>query len=193
MTIPFPGLAPPRTLSAVHLRGERVQLVPLDKDLHLDNYVRWFNDPEVTRYMLQVMPISRLAEAAFIDRLAEAQDAVVWAVHDENGRHIGGTGLHGIDWRNRSATSGIVIGQKDAWGKGYGGEVMRVRTRWAFEDLGLHRIESECFAENVGSARCLARAGYRQVGVARQKRWRAGRWHDCILWEILDEDYFGAR
>jgi aminoglycoside 6'-N-acetyltransferase len=69
---------------------------------------------------------------------------------------------------------------------------MRVRTRWAFEELGLHRIESECFAENVASARCLEKAGYRRFGTARKRHWRGGRWHDAILWEILDEDYFGS-
>ena len=178
-------------LKAVHLRGQRVQFVPLDRDLHLENYVRWFNDPEVTRFMLQVLPLTRAAEEAFFERMTSATDAVTWAIHDEGGRHIGGTGLHDIDWRNRRAISGIVIGEKSAWGKGYGSEAMGVRTHWAFEELGLHRIESECFAENIGSATCLARAGYRQVGVARKKRWRNGRWHDCILWEILDEDYFG--
>lgn len=185
------SLTASRPLTAVHLRGERVQLVPLDRELHLDNYVRWFNDHEVTRYMLQVLPLTRMAEEDFFERMTKSTDAVTWAVHDENDRHIGGTGLHGIDWRNRRATSGIIIGEKDAWGRGYGSEVMRVRTRWAFEELGLHCIESECFAENVGSATSLARAGYRQVGIARKKRWRLGRWHDCILWEILDEDYFG--
>jgi RimJ/RimL family protein N-acetyltransferase len=177
----------------VGLRGPRVRLVPLEKEQHLANYVRWFNDPEVTRYLHQHLPLSRAAEEAFFDRLADAEDMIVWAVLDEQGRHIGGTGLHRIHWPSRSATSGIVLGEKAAWGKGYGTEVMRVRTAWAFEDLGLHRIDSECYAENLGSARCLAKAGYRQVGVQRKKWWRRGEWHDCILWEILDEDYFAAR
>jgi RimJ/RimL family protein N-acetyltransferase len=177
----------------VHLRGERVQLVPPDKRLHLENYVLWFNDPEVTRFMLQYMPMTRMAEEAWFDGLAERKDDVVWAVHDEHGRHIGTTGIHVRDWRNRSAITGIVIGEKSAWGKGYGSEVMRTRTRWAFEELGLHRLESECFADNIGSATCLARAGYRKIGIARKSRWRSGRWHDCILWDMLEEDYFKAR
>jgi len=53
-------------------------------------------------------------------------------------------------------------------------------------------IESECFAENVASVRCLEKAGYKREGVARKKLWRHGRWHDVILWAILDEDYFGS-
>jgi RimJ/RimL family protein N-acetyltransferase len=177
----------------IGIRGERVRLLPLDRERHLDNYVRWFNDPEVTRYLTQHLPLSRAAESAFFDRAAQASDMILWAVHDEHDRHIGGTGLHNIDWSQRSATSGIVIGEKDAWGLGYGSEVMRVRTAWAFDELGLHRIESECHAENARSARCLEKAGYRRVGLARKKWWRRGQWHDCILWEILDEDYATLR
>ena len=181
------------TLRVSGIMGERIRLVPLDVDLHLENYVRWLNDPEVTRWLAQYLPLTRLAERAFFERMASPKDDITWAVHDENDRHIGGTGLHGINWHHRSAVSGIVLGEKDVWGKGYGSEVMRVRTKWAFEELGLHRIESECFVENIGSATCLARAGYRQIGVARKSRWRRGAWHDAYLWEILDEDYFAMK
>jgi RimJ/RimL family protein N-acetyltransferase len=177
----------------VHLSGPRVQLVPPDKALHLENYLRWFNDPEVNRFLLQFMPMTRMAEEAWFDSLPERKDSIVWAVHDETGRHIGATGIHNIDWRNRNAVTGIVLGEKSAWGKGYGSEVMQLRTRWAFEELGLHRIESECLADNIGSATCLARAGYRRIGVASKRHWRDGRWQDSILWELLDEDYFAAR
>ena len=31
--------------------GEKIRLVPLDRDKHLENAVRWFNDPEVTRWL----------------------------------------------------------------------------------------------------------------------------------------------
>jgi RimJ/RimL family protein N-acetyltransferase len=177
----------------VGIAGDRVRLLPLEKDRHLANYVRWFNDPEVTRYLNRVTPLSRLEEEAFFEAAAKAKDMIVWAIHDETDRHIGGTGLHAIDWQGRSAVSGTVIGDRSVWGHGYGSEVMALRTKWAFEELGLHRIESECFADNIASARCLEKAGYRQIGVARQRRWRQGRWHDCILWEILDADYFGAK
>lgn len=176
----------------IGVEGERVRLVPLDLQLHLDNYMRWLNDPDVTRYLGMYLPVSRLSEKAFFERTARTDDSIIWAVHDENDRHIGGTGLHNINWRSRSAVSGIVIGDKSVWGRGYGTEVMLVRTRWAFEELGLHRIESECFIENDASAKCLERAGYSRIGIARQKRWRNGVWHDCIQWEILDEDYFGG-
>jgi RimJ/RimL family protein N-acetyltransferase len=178
-------------MDVIGIAGPRIRLVPLDKERHLENYLRWLNDPEVTRYLTLNWPLTRLAEERWFERAAEDETHLVWAIHDENGRHIGSTGLHRINWRERLAASGIVIGEKDAWGQGYGTEVMQVRTKFAFEQIGLHRIESECFAENQASAHCLEKAGYRREGLARKKFWRQGRWHDAILWAILDEDYFG--
>ena len=176
-------------MEIIGIAGPRIRLVPLDKDLHLENYVRWFNDPEVTRYLSTFWPMTRIAEDHWFDRASDTRDSLTWAVHDENDQHIGGTGLHHIDWSSRRATSGIVIGDKAVWGQGYGSEVMTVRTQFVFDQLGLHRIESECFADNQASARCLEKAGYKQEGIARKKYWRSGRWHDMLLWAILEEDY----
>ena len=69
---------------------------------------------------------------------------------------------------------------------------MRVRTKFAFETLNLHRIESEVVAENEASQRALERAGYKREGVFRKRAWNEGRWHDTIRYAILDEDYFGS-
>lgn len=169
------------------IRGERIRLVPLDKALHLDNYVRWFNDPEVTRWLKLFLPLMRVQEERWFDRFAKSDKDVVWAVHDENDRHIGASGIHHIDWRNRNGVTGTVIGEKSAWGQGYGTDIMRTRTRWAFEELGLHRLQSDTFAENRASVRCLEKVGYRRVGTLHQRVWRHGAWHDLLLWEILDE------
>ena len=124
----------------VHLRGPRVQLVPADPKLHLENYLNWLNDAEVTRWVSRSTPLSRLAEERWFQRMAEDERHINWGVHDERGQHIGATGLHGIDWQSRKALSGIMIGDKTKWGMGYGTEVMQVRTAYAFETLGLHRV-----------------------------------------------------
>lgn len=69
---------------------------------------------------------------------------------------------------------------------------MRVRTRFAFETLGLHRLESEARIDNIASQRALERAGYKREGVARKKLLWGGQWHDCVRYGILDEDYFAG-
>jgi RimJ/RimL family protein N-acetyltransferase len=109
---------------------------------------------------------------------------------DDQNHHIGFTGIHGIDWRLRLATTGTVIGEKSAWGKGYGTDVMRIRTKFAFEILNLHRLQSEARIDNIASQRALEKVGYKREGTARKKLYYGGRWYDTILYAILDEDYF---
>ena len=180
-------------IPVTHMQGERIRLVPADLDLHLENYVKWLNDPHVTRWLLRALPLTRLEERAFLERIAAGTpNDVFWAVHDENDRHIGGTGIHGIDWIHRSGITGIVLGDRTAWGKGYGKEVMSVRATFAFDELGLNRLESECFVENVASAKCLEATGYRRIGIARSRRFKHGAFRDTILWDLLAEDFRAA-
>lgn len=173
----------------VGLQGEKVRLVPVDKRLHLDNALRWMNDPDVVQYLMRTTGVTPGMEEEWMDRVQKRDTDFVWAILDETGRHIGFTGIHGIDWRLRLGTTGTVIGEKAAWRKGYGSDVMRIRTRFAFETLNLHRLQSESRIDNIGSQRALEKVGYRREGVARKKLFWGGRWYDTILYAILDEDY----
>lgn len=177
-------------MEIVGLRGDKARLVPVDKRLHMDNALRWMNDPEVTQYLLLVMGVTPGMEEQWMDRVQKRDVEYVWAIMDDQNRHIGFTGIHGIDWRLRLGTTGTVIGEKSAWGKGYGTDVMRIRTRFAFEILNLHRLQSEARIDNIASQRALEKVGYKREGVARKKLYYGGRWYDTILYAILDEDYF---
>jgi RimJ/RimL family protein N-acetyltransferase len=178
-------------MELVGLRGDRVRLVPPDRRLHLDNALRWLNDPEVTATLEFNHGVSRGEEEAFFDRIESAREPdLVWAVLDEARRHIGFTGLHGLHWRRRCATGGLVLGERDAWGKGYATDTVRTRTRFAFGQLGLHRVEGHTF--NPSMRRVYERCGYTLEGVQRRKFWRDGRWHDVALYAILEDDYFAT-
>jgi RimJ/RimL family protein N-acetyltransferase len=171
----------------VGLKGERVRLVPPDRTLHLEDALRWLNDPEITAALKYDLGVTRRQEEAFFDRIEmRANNEFVWAVLDEGERHIGFIGLHAIDWRNRLATGGIVIGERDAWGHGCATDAVRVRTRFAFGTLNLHRIEGH--TTNPAMRRVYEKCGYRHEGTARQKVWRGGRWLDAELYAILAEE-----
>lgn len=172
------------------LQGEKVRLVPVDKRLHFDNALRWMNDPEVTQTLILTTGVTPGMEEEWMDRVQKRDNEFHWAILIENGQHIGFTGIHIINWRLRMGKTGTVIGEKSEWRKGYGGDAMRVRTKFAFETLNLHRLESEARIDNIGSQRALEKAGYRREGIARKKLYWGGRWYDTVLYAILDEDYF---
>lgn len=97
------------------------------------------------------------------------------------GRLIGEVGLQRIDWKNRLAHYAIIIGEPDARGRGYGAEATRLALGYAFGDLGLHRLDALCLAENAPALRALEGAGFRREGVRREVVWRGGAWHDLVL------------
>lgn len=171
--------------------GERITLAPLTTEM-MANYVRWFADTEVTRYMGVSNCPTLAMEMEWFEAMAKSETDIVWAILVEE-RHIGTTALHRIDWRNQRAITGNVIGEKSEWGKGYGSEAVRLRTEYAFTQTTLEKLETEAFADNIGSRRCLEKASYRQYGTARHHVFRAGKWHDLWLADILRDEWVAAQ
>jgi RimJ/RimL family protein N-acetyltransferase len=163
--------------------GEKVRLVPLDKARHLDNALVWINDPEVTEWtLIGDWPMTRLVEEDFFDRaMRETEKDLYFAVETLAGEHIGFSGLHRIDWKNGVATTGTILGRRDLWGQGYGSDAACLRTRHAFEMLGLRMLLSEVMADNAGSLRMLQKAGYREVGRIPRRLWKRGAYRDVVL------------
>src|SRR3954453_13272373 len=176
----------------VGLKGERVRLVPSEASMHLENALRWMNDPEVTARLDHILGVTRRQEEAFFERLeTQRVHDLHWAILAEDGSHIGFIALHQIQWRARSGIGGIVIGERSAWGRGYASDAVRVRTRFAFEQLGLHRIEGHTI--NPAMRRVYEKCGYHHEGGAPQKRWRNGQWLDVHRYAILDTDDLPTR
>ena len=169
------------------LRGEKVTLRPA-RENDAEHFVRWFADMDVTRFLARRMAISLQQEQEFLKKIGESKDDVWWVIEVAD-QPIGATGIHSINWLDANGTTGIVIGEKGAWGKGYATEAMRLRTRYAFRELNLHKLMTEVDAENDASRKALERNGYRTVGVRREQTFREGTWHDRWVAEVLRADW----
>jgi [ribosomal protein S5]-alanine N-acetyltransferase len=171
------------------LEGERIRLEPPRPEV-LPTYLRWFEDTEITRYLMHRLPFTDKQGQDWLEASSRDELKVVWdIVLKENDKLIGATSLEKINWRNRHAESGIMIGAKDEWGKGYATEAMRLRTRYAFRHLGLEKVFTFVIEPNDASRRALERAGYKQCGVWRRHFFAEGRWHDAWLGEVLRDEW----
>jgi len=163
--------------------GELVRLVPLDRERHFENAVRWMNDPEITRFMeTGDFPITRGQEEEWFRAADQPTTTIVgFAVETTDGEHLGFSALHRISWQHRFAVSGSVIGRKDLQGRGYGSDAARVRSRYAFEVLGLRLIQAEVMADNEASLRMLTRVGYQKIGTIPERYWKRGAYQDQVI------------
>lgn len=65
---------------------------------------------------------------------------------------------------------------------------LRSAVRFAFQELGLHRIEANIQPDNLASARLAARAGFRKEGSSPRYLFVNSAWRDHDHWVILNED-----
>ncbi len=96
-----------------------------------------------------------------------------------------------ISWCRR-ASFGILIGDKAAWGKGYGSEATRLMLRHAFETLNLNRVWLHVYEYNQRGIRAYEKVGFRREGVLRQDTFRDGRYWDTIAMAVLREEWISA-
>lgn len=171
------------------LIGERIYLRPLEMD-DVPTCLRWINDPEVTRTLMIYTPLNELREREWFERHYKDDREIILALAlQEKDKHLGNVGLHRIDWKNRHGELGIMIGEKDEWGKGYGGEAIGLILRYGFERLNLHRIYLRVYANNQRALRCYEQAGFRREGVQRESHFAQGRYWDTLMMGILEGEW----
>ncbi|QQG46072.1 MAG: GNAT family N-acetyltransferase [Candidatus Niyogibacteria bacterium] len=172
--------------NAVSLRGKKVALCVPDRIKHLENAIKWMNDPEVTQFVTTYLPVTRDFEEAWFDNLGkEREKNVVFAIETKDGKHIGFTGLHNINWHDRTAVVGAIIGDKEYWGKGHGTDSMMILLSYAFLTLDLRKVRASILAFNQRSLKHAIKCGYRKEGVSEKQYYKNGKYVDEILMAVF--------
>lgn len=104
-------------------------------------------------------------------------------------RHIGNCGFNAIDYVNRNAEFGILIGESDVWGEGYGPEAARLILKHGFEELGLHRVTLEVYSHNPRAICVYEKVGFVHEGALRESYFRNGEFHDTLVMGILESEW----
>ena len=158
---------------------------------NLAAFMRWYADPEVSRLTrYQDGPMARPEIERFFQARVLGSDSLAMAIHEQaTDRLLGTCAFSQLDGENGSALFHITIGEKDAWGQGFGTEATRLMLEHAFERLRLHRIGLSVFAFNERAIRSYRRAGFVIEGRAREAIRRDGRWWDEVEMSILDSDW----
>ena len=153
--------------------------------------VRWYRDPEIarlTRYQTRQMSQPEI-ERFFQVRML-APDALAYSIVElPRNRLIGFTTFSALDGDNGSVMFHITIGEKDAWGHGYGTEATALMVDHAFRNLGLHRVALSVFEFNERAIRAYRRCGFVIEGRAREAIWRDGRWWDEVSMSVLAPEW----
>jgi len=101
---------------------------------------------------------------------------------------LGTCGLSSLVPRHRRAETGFVLGRA-WWGRGLAHEALGLLLGFAFETLGLHRIEADVDPDNDRCLRLLDRLGFRREGHLRERWHHMGEIRDAVFLGLLRQDW----
>jgi RimJ/RimL family protein N-acetyltransferase len=174
-------------------KGNLVFLAGLESEEIGKSFAQWNRDSEYMRLLDSDPPrlFSAKAIQEWLEKKLESDTDMYWfairALEDD--RLLGDITLSVINWGSREAFTGIGIGAREFWGKGYGTEAMQLLLRYGFTELNLRRISLTVFEFNQRALRSYEKAGFRQEGRQRQFIQREGRRWDIIYMGILREEW----
>lgn len=176
------------------LRGPKVFLRRLERSDVGQAYLSWLNDPEVTRYLETGRePVSEDDIHRYLRRFDGSAGDFIYAIVDRaTGRHIGNVTLNRIDRVHGTADTGIMIGDKAFWGRGYASEAWSLLISWAFAELGLRKIIAGACEPNLASARALRTLGFRLEGIHRGECLVEGAHVDALRFGLFRHEFTPA-
>jgi RimJ/RimL family protein N-acetyltransferase len=173
------------------IKGKKVILRAIEEhDLHFLHH--WSNDPDIN-YMLGGwhFPSSLKDQSSWYSSLSFNSNNQRFAIDAGELGLIGMANLVDINWKDRNAFHGMLIGEKTTRGKGFGVDTIMAINRYAFEELGLMRLNTTIIANNEASLRVyLEKCGWVKEGVKRNHYFRKNQWWDQVVVGITKDDYF---
>jgi len=148
------------------IRGRKVVLRPKRLSDAPNDYA-WRSDEELARY--DAAPPLRIPFQDFLTAWAEelrypSPYRRLYAIEDEEGRHIGNIMYYNLDLSRGEVELGIAIGDRRYWGQGYGSDAVATFVHYLFAHFPLRRIFLNTLEWNLRAQRAFAKAGFVPCG-----------------------------
>lgn len=176
------------------LQGEQVRLTALTAD-DLPIIAGWQQDAEFLRLFdaRPAYPQTESALAEWLNERRKASDAFLFAIRRREGDELlGYVELEGILWSHQCGWLSIAIGERAAWGQGYGTEATRLLLEFAFRELNLYRVQLTVFSYNERAIALYEKLGFQREGTFREFLNRDGERHDMHLYGLLRREWEAA-
>lgn len=138
--------------------------------------------------MFGFQPVGRLEEQFNKNGLLDPRGGTLVVVESRAEDVAGSVSYHRVMYGPNEGSQAYNIGitlSPEFRGKGYGTQAQRLFADYLFSTYTVMRVEASTDVANVAEQRALIKAGFTREGVARKAQWRAGDWHDLIVYSKL--------
>jgi len=180
-----------------YLEGKKIKLVKFSDQYIIGKYLNWLNDTQINKYIdSRRFPVVRgdvfvpngekNLMFSILSNVGINSGDSLWQDDDFN-HFIGTCSIHNIDWINRKAEIGYMIGEKLYWGTGMATETVSLLTDYAFNKLNLNKLNAHVVANNQASCKVLLKNGYKQYATEEQDFYLEGKYLDSYRFHNFAE------
>jgi ribosomal-protein-alanine N-acetyltransferase len=172
------------------LATPRMVIVPFAADHLTDRYVSWLKDPEVVRYSDQRHRTHTLESCREYWESYTGTPHYFWALlcRESQLGHVGNMNAY-VDEIHSVADLGILIGEKQIWGQGYGLEAWMAVCAYLLKDAGIRKVTAGTLAVNRGMLTIMLRTGMEADGRRTRQCLFEGREVDVVHGALFRADY----
>lgn len=141
-----------------------LQTIQLD-DVN-NTYVDWLNDPQINQYLETRFEQQTLAlVTTFVDSMIANKNEHLFTIRTtSNNKHIGNIKLGAINNTHSVGYVSLFIGDKNAWGKGFACQAIKLISEYGFDTLKLRKLSAGAYKPNIASTKAFLKAGYNYDG-----------------------------
>lgn len=172
------------------IEGSKTRLRPMTPE-EIPLFHRWVNDPGVRPYWYgRYMTMEALLEdwkPYYFDGTKPEKGRCF--IVEADGFPIGMIAYHMRDRVARRVEIDVLIGGERYRDRGYGTDAIRAFLGYLFNELHAHRVELGTYIHNLRAICAYEKAGFVREGVLREADWVEGRFVDCVVMSILEDEF----
>ena len=170
----------PLASEALLLRGSKVLLRPFVESDITEPYLGWLHDPEVVRYSNQrFVTHDRASCVRYVRSFAGTANLFLSVRALADDRAIGTMTAY-FAVHHGTVDVGIMIGERAAWGQGYGQDAWNLLTGWLIGLDSIRKVTAGTVACNLGMLRLMERSGMVVEGARRKQELIEGKPEDIL-------------
>ena len=175
----------------MNIAGNKIILRAIEEE-DLELLHKWANDPITQDIIGNIhFPSSFAFQKNWFDSLQKDSLNQRFAIEVPEMGIIGISSIINIDWKNNHAWHGIVLGDKNIRGKGYGIDTVMATMRYAFDEMHLERLDGSIIEYNkVSYSFYCDKLGWKEEGRRKNYYYRKGRYWDQIIVGITKDNYY---
>lgn len=171
---------------SIFLETDRLLLCKLTYKYCTQEYINWLHDPEVNKFMESgKYPETKESLETFIDSVNQKENLFLAIVEKESKRHIGNIKIDSINRFNQTAEYAIMIGDKEAWGKGLAKEASDIVINHCWNALNIRKLKLGLISGNQVASRLYEKMGFDKEAVLKKEVFSNGEYVDVIRMAIF--------